>query len=140
MAEIIETQKLPVTITKVKIGKKDLTKKIIDQLPFEWYIYCKHKDGSQEWGLPFIVSENPGELIFDRDKPYIVDGTLLGYINPIWNDETNLSDYLRGVGEFNNAGKWFLIVWYTNDGKLRKGYLDSWTIMQLGIELDQIFI
>lgn len=139
MAEIIEKQELPVTITKVKIGKKDLTKKLIDQLPFSWYIYCKRGD-SQEWGLPYEISDSSDELIFDKKKPYITDGTLLGYIRPTWNDASELEKYRRSIGEFNNAGVWCFILWYTSDGKLKKGYIDSWTIEQLGLEIEQIFI
>lgn len=140
MAEIIEKQELPVTITKVKIGKKDLTKKIIDQIPFGIFVYCEHEDKSREWGLPYIISDDSDELIFDKNKPYIISGTLLGYVKPTWDDKHFLANYRKNFGKFNNKGKWYFIIWYTDDGKLKKGYIDQWTIIQLNLKLEQIFI
>lgn len=140
MAEIIEKHELPVTITKVKIGTKDLTKKILDQLPFSDYIYCKHEDGSTELGLPYIINDNDDELIFDKNKSHITDGTLIGYIRPTWKDIEIRKKISSRWGEFNRAGKFYLVIWYNNEGKLKKGYIDQWTINQLGLTLTQIFI
>lgn len=140
MAETIEKQELPVVITKVKIGKKDLTKKIIDQIPLADFVYCQVENDTIELGLPYIISDNDDELIFDKSKPYITDGTLIGYIKPIWDDSVDRANTISRWGKFNRSGRFYFIVWYTNDGKLKKGYVDPWTIDQLGIELEQIFI
>lgn len=140
MAEIIEKNELPVTITKVKIGTKDLTKKILDQIQWGDFIYCKHENGSVELGLPYIISDNDNELIFDKSKPYITDGTLIGYIKPTWNDLEKRENIRSKWGKFNSAGRPYFIVWYNNENNIKKGYIDQWTLDQLGLTLTQIFI
>lgn len=52
MVDIISKQELPVIITKVKIGNKDLTDKLIKQIPFDYFVSHTNKDGKKKYGLP----------------------------------------------------------------------------------------
>lgn len=171
MADIIETHELPVIITKVRIGKKDLSEKLIKQLPLDNYVYyfedIEHSNEVRiRWGLPSLLRERTYQLdnnIEDSEEPkrlmdkkYFVDGTLIGYIEikslglpQIIGHITHLdkereTDVMTTrVGRSLNrnfSGKFYHIIWYTKEGKLKKGYIDKWTIDQLGIKLEQIFI
>lgn len=162
MAEIIETQELPVTITKVKIGKKDLTQKLIVQIPKGLYVSHIGKKGGKEnkcYGLPLKIDSKGlvNDLIFDTDTPYEIDGKLLGYINisqlvsditSIQIDENYISE-LKDVDDYgttepvyflNYLGSKYFIIWIDKENNLRKGFIDQWTVNQLGLKLEQIFI
>ena len=153
MAEIIETQKLPVTITKVKIGKNNLTKSIIDQIPLSRVITHIRENGLECYGLPV---KDPTELhYYDQDVqwdfPYTINGEIIGYVTKdkifspkdIYRTLLNNKNYISiGLDDFdleNHSDNWSLVLFHS-DGKLRKGLLDSWTKKQLGLELEHIII
>lgn len=155
MADIISKQELPVTITKVKIGTKDLNKSIIDQLPLDWYIYHKRPDGFRAYGLPVLntnINKYP-DLIFDKDTPYKVAGELIGYVNASKLASRVDLDFIKSINNNyftengftyslrNYSDSWRFIL-FCSEGKLKKTYLDTWTIDQLDIDIEnmQIFI
>lgn len=160
MAELIEKQELPVIITKIKIGTKDLTKKIIDQLPFGIFVTHRNIQGKRVYGLPIMLDyiKEDGRVkevvVFDRELKYELDGTLIGFVKlpdkEIYNLKGDTLAYAERLRykeddgfyrEYENfSGKFHFILWYTDDNKLKKGVVDQWTVDQLGIELEQIFV
>lgn len=164
MAELIEKQELPVIITKVKIGRRDLTKSLIDQIPLSLFIFHKGKRRKEEkdcYGLPLVLGNNGyvNELHFDNSQPYKIDGTIIGYVNsPKINSDGALKslksyanqDYEREAVStkneyyketvYNFKSPYYFIIWYDENNKLKKGYIDEWTMEQLDIKIEQIII
>lgn len=160
MANIIEKQELPVIITKVKIGKKDLTKKIIDQLTTGLFVYHRNHNGRKVYGLPIKIDyvkdgrRTKTIAVFDTEDKYELDGTLIGYVKLPEKEVKNMrgdvlayaekltEKYDNGTYEEheNFKGQFYFILWYTTDNKLKKGAIDRWTLDQLEIKLEQIFI
>lgn len=160
MAEIIEKQELPVTITKVKIGKKDLTKSMFGQIQFGTYVYHIGGVKKQElrYGLPLKYpkkKEYVGDiqsLDWDENTPHYIDGTLIGYVSGFGlleaiSKTTSVNRDYFGSGStseemklLNYSTRGYYILWYNQRNELRKGFLDLWAIDQLGIELEQIYI
>lgn len=153
MAEIIEKQELPVTITKIKIGTKDLSKNILAQLPYSMFLYhYNYLDINKKcYGFPISNKVGTSDLEIDQEKDYIIDGKLLGYIRMSFWDINQIESWIkRHNNDYwgkhsksldNYDGKFYFIVWH-NDGKLKKGYIDQWSLKQLNIEIEnlQIFI
>ncbi|MFV0419617.1 MAG: hypothetical protein ACK5KT_12920 [Dysgonomonas sp.] len=164
MAEIIEKQELPVVITKVKIGKRDLSKSLIDQIPKGIFIcHMGKRQGKEDicYGLPLVIGENGyvNELYYDSSKPFKTDGTIIGFIDSpkinssgayqslaFYADENYIrKDVMTKNGyvdeTFYNFGyPYYFIIWYDENNKLKKGYIDKWTMVQLDIKIEQIII
>ncbi|WP_353122097.1 hypothetical protein [Dysgonomonas capnocytophagoides] len=154
MADIISKQELPVTITKVKIGTKDLNKSIIDQLPFEMFIYHMRSDGFICYGLPVIGIGKAyySEYEINRDIDYVIAGDIIGYISKSGlTDRRDLTWTLRGNKDYarceekswidlNNYNDNWMLILFHSEGKLKKGIIDTWTAEQLNLKLEQIFI
>ncbi|MFT4224414.1 hypothetical protein [Dysgonomonas sp.] len=153
MAEIIQKQELLVTITKVKIGKKDLTKSIVDQMPLYRYIWHFRGDNSICYGLPVVdpTQNYYFEHVVNWDEEYNIDGEIIGFINKSglvlgydksWTLKGN-KEYMWSEPQYidlkNYSDNWKLII-YHSKGELRKAIIDSWTIKQLELEIEQIFI
>lgn len=141
MAEIIEKQELPVTITKVKIGTKDLTKSLVIQLPIGNYVY-HIKDGKRLYGLAAFIDHRDNQIEINNDIPAEYEGILLGFLNiELPKQECDKMKYLmRHKDSYEYLYEKYLILWTDSNNNLKKGYIDQWTIDQLGIKLEQIFI
>jgi hypothetical protein len=164
MAEVLEKQELPVIITKVKIGKKDLSQKLIEQLPMALYVYHlgeKHMKEKPCYGLPLVISQDGyvEELLFDETRPYKVDGTIIGFIKtPKINADGAYQSFTFNANElhkkkevfvkngymddiyYNFSGTYYFIIWYDTNNKLKKGYIDQWTASQLSIDIENMQI
>jgi roadblock/LC7 domain-containing protein len=144
----ISEEILPVVIKKIKIGKKFLTKSMIEQIPWGVFIYYFDEEWHEiRYGVPGIFNDD-GKLIgYDDNAPYNSDGELIGYIEI----KTNLSfnEYVRRYNKknfypeeiiWNCEGKEYFIIWYDNESNLKKGYIDKWTANVAGVKLEQIYI
>lgn len=154
MAEIIEKTELPIIITKIKIGKKDLTKNMLSQVPFGMYLYHKNylDKEKQCYGFPIESHRKSTDYDIDTKQEYTTDGTLLGFIRlSVWSQD-EIKRWIRGYNDNywgkhsdsleNYKGKFYFIVWYDKNNRLKKGYIDRWSLDQLGIDIEsmQIFI
>ncbi len=141
MAEIIEKQELTVTIAKVKIGTKDLTKSLIMQLPLGNYVY-HIKDGKKLYGLAVFRDHRDNQIEINNDIPAEYEGVLLGFLNiELPKHECDkMENLMRHKDSYQSFYKKYLILWTDLNNNLKKGYIDQWTVDQLGIKLEQIFI
>jgi hypothetical protein len=148
----IENEILPVTITKIKIGNKNLTKGIIEQIPWGLYVsYFDEEYYTERYGVPVIFDDS--RKLFDyneNNREFNINGKkLLGYINiPIksLSPQNYVAKYNKEQPYFseyvikNYSGKFYFIIWYDNENNLQKGYIDEWTANVARIDLKQIYI
>lgn len=159
MAETIKKYELPVIITKLKIGKKDLTKSLIEQLPLGLYVSHKweyHDEIKTVYGLSLKDNNHDSSIYnseYDKTVEHFIDGTLIGFVNIKLKEEVksntfalyakridhhSIVDSCVRINNFSTEG--YLILWYDENGMLKKGYIDQWTVEQLGIELEHIIV
>jgi hypothetical protein len=138
--ETIEKMKLPITITKIKIGGKFISKSFIEQIPWGLFIY-NNDDHIEQYGVSF--NKESHEIM----PTYFIDGTILGFVKrSILNLDLNPLDYTKKYNRLDGGypkgylSKYFFIIWYDNNHNLYKGYIDEWTATMIGIDLEQIYI
>ncbi len=151
---LVEKVELPVTITKVKVGGKFLTKSLLEQLPMDLFIH--HFDDKKRYGIPCNFDTENGNFEYYIDEiPYEIDGTIIGYLRGIssqlsyegiqnWIKRYNGGFHSIETGEMfhmrNYTYPFYYIIWYDKNNTLKRGYIDEMTAKKAGVILEQIFI
>jgi hypothetical protein len=130
----------PVTIKTITIGKNKLTKQMLQQMPYGYYVYHFNKDNRKCLGV-LRKSVQPDNGMFDIEDNYHFDGKMLGWVNLIVDNPNEVRQFIstnEQLKDYKNSLT--LILYVDNDGILKKSYLDNYTYALVYENMEQIYI